>query len=108
MLLAKTLKVHFVGMGGIAEVLLRLGWAVSGSDLRPTPVLERLSALGARIDIGHDSGHLGDAGVVVASSAVSARNSEMLAELMRLKFGIAVAGMHGKTTTTSIIATLLA
>ena len=129
MLLAKTLKVHFVGIGGIgmsgiAEVLLRLGWAVSGSDLRPTPVLERLSALGARIDIGHDSGHLGDAGVVVVSSAVSARNpevlaarerhipviprAEMLAELMRLKFGIAVAGMHGKTTTTSIIATLLA
>ncbi len=129
MLLAKTLKVHFVGIGGIgmsgiAEVLLRLGWAVSGSDLRGSPVLERLAALGARIDIGHDARHLGDAGVVVVSSAVSTRNpevaaaierhipviprAEMLAELMRLKFGIAVAGMHGKTTTTSMIATLLA
>ncbi len=129
MLLAKTLKVHFVGIGGIgmsgiAEVLLRLGWAVSGSDLRPSPVLERLAALGARIDIGHKAHQVGDAGVVVISSAVSPQNpevtaarerripviprAEMLAELMRLKFGIAVAGMHGKTTTTSMIATLLA
>src|SRR3990170_9087265 len=121
--------VHFVGIGGsgmsgIAEVLLNLGYTVSGSDLRLSPVTERLAALGARIFEGHRPENIGDAQVVVTSPAVRGDNpevleahrhkiaviprAEMLAELMRLKYGIAVAGAHGKTTTTSMIASLLA
>ncbi|MGH3182292.1 MAG: UDP-N-acetylmuramate--L-alanine ligase, partial [Streptosporangiaceae bacterium] len=111
-------------MSGIAEVLLVQGWPVSGSDARSSPITRRLEQLGARVHIGHAAAHLGDAEVVVVSSAVAPDNpevaaararqlpviprAEMLAELMRLKFGIAVAGMHGKTTTTSMIATVLA
>jgi len=128
-MLSRVFRVHFVGIGGIgmsgiAEVLLVQGWPVSGSDSRPSPITQRLAKLGARIHIGHAAENLGDAEVVVISSAVSPENAEvvaaraaqipvipraeMLAELMRLKFGIAVAGMHGKTTTTSLIATVLA
>src|SRR5271169_3138171 len=121
--------VHFIGIGGIgmsgiAEILLTLGMKVSGSDLRRSPVTDRLAQLGATIYEGHATGHLGLATVVVTSSAVHSDNpeveeararkipviqrAEMLAELMRLKYGIAVAGMHGKTTTTSMIAAVLA
>ncbi len=121
--------IHFVGiggagMGGIAEVLLNLGYDVQGSDLRSGAVTARLERLGARIHIGHDAAHLGAADVVVASTAVPADNpelaaarearlpvvqrAEMLAELMRFRQGIAVAGTHGKTTTTSLVASLLA
>jgi UDP-N-acetylmuramate--alanine ligase len=120
--------VHFVGIGGIgmsgiAEILLNLGYPVSGSDLKLTPVTERLARLGARIYEGHAAEHLGNARAVVVSSAVRPDNpevlearrrqipviprGEMLAELMRLKYGIAVAGSHGKTTTTSMTATVL-
>ena len=111
-------------MSGIAEILLNLGYAVSGSDLRRTGITERLAELGATIFEGHAAANVVGSGVVVASSAVSERNpevlearagkipviqrAEMLAELMRLKYGIAIAGMHGKTTTTSMIATVLA
>lgn len=111
-------------MSGIAEVLLNLGHQVSGSDLRETAVTERLASLGAQIYIGHDRAHIQDVDVVVYSSAVTAENpelevarekmipiiprAEMLAELMRMKFGVAVAGTHGKTTTTSLIAAVLA
>jgi UDP-N-acetylmuramate--alanine ligase len=122
-------RVHFVGVGGIgmsgiAEVLLNLEFQVSGSDLRESAVTRKLESLGAHIAIGHRAENLGDAQVVVYSSAVPADNpevvkaradkvpviprAEMLGELMRLKFAIAVAGAHGKTTTTSLIATLLA
>jgi UDP-N-acetylmuramate--alanine ligase len=122
-------RVHFVGIGGsgmcgIAEVLLNLNYGVSGSDLRLSPVTERLQRLGARISEGHDAANVGDAEAVVVSSAVRADNpelvearrrqipviprGEMLAELMRLKYGVAVAGSHGKTTTTSMVAALLA
>jgi UDP-N-acetylmuramate--alanine ligase len=125
----KSQRVHFIGIGGIgmsgiAEILLNLGYAVSGSDLRRTATTERLAALGATIFEGHAAANVAGSGVVVASSAVNERNpeiieartgkipviqrAEMLAELMRLKYGIAVAGMHGKTTTTSMIATVLA
>ena len=121
--------VHFIGIGGIgmsgiAEILLTLGMRVSGSDLRQGPITDRLALMGATIYEGHQQGHLGDSTVVVTSSAVSSSNpevlearsrkipviqrAEMLAELMRLKYGIAVAGMHGKTTTTSMIASVLA
>jgi UDP-N-acetylmuramate--alanine ligase len=121
-------KVHFVGIGGIgmsgiAEVLLNLGWKVSGSDAKGSANTRRLEAQGARIHIGHDAANLGDAEVVVYSSAVRPENpelvrareqktpviprAEMLAELMRLKFSIAVAGAHGKTTTTSLVAEVL-
>jgi UDP-N-acetylmuramate--alanine ligase len=121
--------VHFIGIGGIgmsgiAEILLNLGMRVSGSDLRRSPITDRLAQMGATIYEGHAQGNLGDASVVVTSSAVSAKNpevqeartrkipviqrAEMLAELMRLKYGIAVAGMHGKTTTTSMVASVLA
>ncbi len=121
--------IHFVGIGGIgmsgiAEVLLNLGYTVSGSDLHRSPVTERLAKLGARISEGHHAENLGDARVVVTSTAVPPDNpevleahrrqlaviprAEMLAELMRLKYGIAVAGAHGKTTTTSMIASVLA
>jgi UDP-N-acetylmuramate--alanine ligase len=122
-------RIHFVGiggsgMGGIAEVLLNLGYQVQGSDLRPGPVVQRLESLGARVMIGHNAAHLEGVDVVVVSSAVPADNpevveahrrriplvkrAEMLAELMRFRYGIAVAGTHGKTTTTSLIASVLA
>ncbi len=122
-------RVHFVGIGGIgmsgiAEVLLTLGFEVSGSDLRRSGVTERLEALGATVREGHRAENILGAEVVVTSSAISPDNpevvearklhipviqrAEMLAELMRLKYGIAVAGMHGKTTTTSMIAAVLA
>jgi UDP-N-acetylmuramate--alanine ligase len=125
----KSQRVHFIGIGGIgmsgiAEILLNLGYAVSGSDLRRTATTERLVELGATVFEGHAAANVVGSGVVVASSAVNERNpevaearsqkipviqrAEMLAELMRLKYGIAVAGMHGKTTTTSMIATVLA
>ena len=120
---------HFIGIGGIgmsgiAEILLSLGIRVSGSDLRRGPVTDRLATLGATIYEGHAASHVGGATVVVTSSAVSPLNpevleahahkipviqrAEMLAELMRLKYGIAIAGMHGKTTTTSMVAAVLA
>lgn len=125
----KVRNVHFVGIGGagmsgIAEVLLNLGYAVSGSDLSEGHVTRRLAGLGAKVRIGHAAEHVSDADVVVISSAVKADNPEvlaargrlvpvvpralMLAELMRLKQGIAVAGTHGKTTTTSLAASVLA
>ena len=120
---------HFIGIGGIgmsgiAEILLSLGMKVSGSDLRRGPVTDRLGQLGATIYEGHDAANVAGATVVITSSAVSATNpevveaharkiqviqrAEMLAELMRLKYGIAIAGMHGKTTTTSMVASVLA
>jgi UDP-N-acetylmuramate--alanine ligase len=126
---AKIQRIHFVGIGGIgmsgiAEVLLNLGYKVSGSDLKSSPVTQRLAGLGATIFEGHRTENVSDAEVVVTSSAISAENSEvarahelhipviqraeMLAELMRLKYGIAIAGMHGKTTTTSMVAAVLA
>jgi len=126
---AKIQRVHFVGIGGIgmsgiAEVLLNLGFPVSGSDLKESPVTERLRRLGATIYIGHRAQNVEGAEVVVTSTAISRKNpevaeahtrhialiqrAEMLAELMRLKYGIAVAGMHGKTTTTSMVASVLA
>jgi len=121
--------VHLVGiggsgMGGIAEVLLNLGYKVQGSDLKSNAVTERLARLGAAIFIGHSAEHLGDADVVVVSSAVGRANpevasalakripvvprAEMLGELMRFRYSIAVAGTHGKTTTTSLVASVLA
>ncbi len=112
-----------VGMSGIAEVLLSFGFSVSGSDLRPSPTTERLEALGAIVHAGHAADQVAGADVVVRSSAVTEANvevrearrrripvirrAEMLAELMRLKEGIAVAGSHGKTTTTSLAAAVL-
>jgi len=120
--------VHFVGAGGIgmcglAELLATQGYAVSGSDLRAGPTTERLRSLGIEVVIGHDEANVGEADVVVYSSAIRANNpelreaekrkipvirrAEMLAEVMRLKDGIAVAGSHGKTTTTSLIAHVL-
>ncbi|MCW5575666.1 MAG: UDP-N-acetylmuramate--L-alanine ligase [Burkholderiales bacterium] len=125
----KVRQVHFVGIGGagmsgIAEVLLNLGYAVSGSDLSEGGATRRLAGLGAQVRIGHDAAHVAAADVVVISSAVKPDNPEvvaararhvpvvpralMLAELMRLKQGIAVAGTHGKTTTTSLAASVLA
>ena len=127
-LFSKKTRVHFVGVGGIgmsgiAEVLLNLGYSVSGSDLKSTATTRSLSDLGAKVFLGHDGEHVHDADVVVVSSAVRGDNAEvaeaqrlsipiipraeMLAELMRLKYGIAVAGSHGKTTTTSMIAVVL-
>jgi UDP-N-acetylmuramate--alanine ligase len=121
-------RLHFVGIGGIgmsgiAEVLLNLGFDVRGSDAALSPITQRLTGLGATIHAGHHRDNVGDAEVVVISSAVKAdnpevvcahergipviRRAEMLAELMRLKHGIAVAGTHGKTTTTSLVATIL-
>src|SRR3989338_10687381 len=120
---------HFVGIGGIgmsgiAEVLLNLGYKVSGSDLSATEITKHLKSLGATIYVGHRASHLKKPDVVVISSAVSKTNpevlkakklkipviprAEMLAELMRMKYGIAIAGTHGKTTTTSVTGTLLA
>jgi UDP-N-acetylmuramate--alanine ligase len=113
-----------IGMSGIAEVLLNLGYRVSGSDLRTSAVTQRLASLGASTFEGHRAENIAGAEVVVTSSAISAENpevteahklhipviqrAEMLAELMRLKYGIAIAGMHGKTTTTSMVAAVLA
>src|ERR1700686_15164 len=125
----KVKRVHFVGIGGagmsgIAEVLMTQGYQVSGSDVAATTVTRRLTALGARIAMGHAADNIAGADVVVVSTAVAHDNPEigaarekgvpvvpralMLAELMRLKQGIAVAGTHGKTTTTSLIASVLA
>ena len=122
-------RVHFVGiggagMGGIAEVLHTLGLEVTGSDCTPSAMTARLRELGVRVDIGHDPGHVAHAEVVVVSAAIRSDNPEvaearrrqvpvvpraqMLAELMRFRYSIAVAGTHGKTTTTSLIASLLA
>ncbi len=121
--------IHFVGIGGagmsgIAEVLLNLGYAVSGTDLAENGAVLRLRSLGARIALGHDAAHIAGADAVVVSTAVGPDNPEvraararhipvvpravMLAELMRLKRGIAIAGTHGKTTTTSLVASVLA
>jgi UDP-N-acetylmuramate--alanine ligase len=128
-MLGKIRNIHFVGIGGIgmsgiAEVLLNLGYMVTGSDLKATPVTERLVTLGARVSEGHAAANVHGAQVVVTSTAVAADNpevvearrlqipviprAEMLAELMRLKFSVAVAGAHGKTTATSMIAVMLA
>ena len=127
-MLQKIRHLHFVGIGGIgmsgiAELLLNLGYEVSGSDLRASPITRRLEELGGTIYIGHKAGQSAGAHVVITSSAVSSDNpevveaqhagipviprAEMLAELMRMKHGIAVAGSHGKTTTTSILGTVL-
>jgi UDP-N-acetylmuramate--alanine ligase len=125
----KIKHIHFVGIGGIgmsgiAEVLLNLGYKVSGSDLKESDTTERLKKLGGEIFIGHNAGNITSPHVVVISSAVKNDNveviaarekqvpviprAEMLAELMRLKYGVAIAGAHGKTTTTSMVATVLA
>src|ERR1044071_6505958 len=122
-------QIHFVGIGGsgmsgIAEILLNLGYRVTGSDQRRNEAIERLEQLGAKVFIGHEASHVEGAHVIVYSSAVSRDNievqvarqrgipviprAEMLAELMRLKYGIAVAGPHGKTTPTSMIGAVLA
>jgi UDP-N-acetylmuramate--alanine ligase len=124
----KPQHLHFVGIGGIgmsgiAEVLLNLGFTITGSDLKLTAITERLGGLGAKIHEGHAASNVGEARAVVVSSAVDEDNpevqearrrqiaviprGELLAELMRLKYGIAVAGSHGKTTTTSMLATML-
>ncbi|HPP06067.1 MAG TPA: UDP-N-acetylmuramate--L-alanine ligase [Syntrophorhabdaceae bacterium] len=129
MVFHKIEKIHFVGIGGIgmsgiAEVLLNLGFTVTGSDIRKNETTERLERLGAKICYGHREENVSGADVVVISSAVKPDNpevirakeqfipviqrAEMLAELMRMKYSIAVAGAHGKTTTTSLIATILA
>src|SRR3954464_2620216 len=120
--------VHFIGIGGIgmsgiAEIMLRIGYTVQGSDGKASANTERLEKLGAKIFIGHDAAHLEDAYAVVYSTAIKhdnpemvaardrrlplVRRAEMLAELMRLQFSVAVGGTHGKTTTTSMIACLL-
>lgn len=121
-------QIHFVGIGGvgmagIAEVCLNLGYVVSGSDLKHNPTVARLESLGALIQLGHDANHVQNTDVVVVSTAIAEGNSEvdwargarvpvipraeMLAELMRMRFGIAIAGTHGKTTTTSLAAAVL-
>lgn len=128
-LFAQSQRVHFIGIGGIgmsgiAEILLTMGYMVSGSDLRASAVTDRLTALGATVYVGHAAQNAAASDVVVTSSAVAPDNpevlearsrkipviprAEMLSELMRLKYGIAIAGMHGKTTTTSMIAAVLA
>jgi len=127
-MLGKTRRVHFIGIGGIgmsgiAELLANLGYEVTGSDAKRSSVTDRLTTLGIRVRLGHAAAHIGDADVVVVSSAVRGTNpevlaavrrqipviprAEMLAELMRLRYAIAVAGAHGKTTTTSMIALVL-
>ena len=126
--LGKTRRIHFVGIGGIgmsgiAELLANLGYRVSGSDVKPSEVTDRLSSLGVDVRVGHSAANVGDVDVVVFSSAIRRDNPELIAaesrritvvpraellgELMRLRFGIAVAGAHGKTTTTSMIALVL-
>ena len=126
--LEKARRIHFIGIGGIgmsgiAELLVNLGYTVSGSDMQRTDITDRLASLGARIAQGHDAQHVSDVEVVVYSSAVRSTNpeivaardrglpvvarAEVLAELMQLRQGIAVAGAHGKTTTTSMIALVL-
>jgi UDP-N-acetylmuramate--alanine ligase len=126
--LGRTRNIHFVGVGGIgmsgiAELLANLGYRVSGSDAKLSPVTARLASLGVEVREGHEAAHVGAADVVVVSSAIRPLNpeviearrrhvpviprAEMLAELMRLRFGIAVAGAHGKTSTTSMVAHLL-
>jgi UDP-N-acetylmuramate--alanine ligase len=126
---AKIQRIHFVGIGGIgmsgiAEVLINLGYRISGSDLKNSAITQRLAGLGATIFEGHAAENIAGAEVVVMSSAIVRENAEvteahrlhipvipraeMLAELMRLKYGIAIAGMHGKTTTTSMVAAVLA
>src|ERR1700723_3307144 len=128
-LFAPSQRIHFIGIGGvgmsgIAEILLTMGYSVSGSGLKRPGVTDRLVGLGARIFEGHAASNAAASDVVVTSSAVAQNNpevvearerkipviqrAEMLAELMRLKYGIAVAGMHGKTTTTSMVAAILA
>ncbi len=128
-LFAPSQRIHFIGIGGIgmsgiAEILLTMGYSVSGSDLRRSAVTERLVGMGARVFEGHAAANAAASDVVVTSSAVATtilrwwrrgtrkipviQRAEMLAELMRLKYGIAVAGMHGKTTTTSMVAAVLA
>jgi UDP-N-acetylmuramate--alanine ligase len=125
----RDVAIHFVGIGGIgmsgiAEVLLNLGYHVSGSDMRETEVTRRLRTLGGRVSLGHDAAHVENADVVVVSSAVRPDNpevvtarardipviarAEMLGELMRVKDGVAVAGSHGKTSTTTMVASILA
>ncbi len=127
-MLGRTRRVHFVGIGGIgmsgiAEVLANLGYEVTGSDARESDVTQRLAQLGVGVQLGHDAAHVGAAEVLVVSSAIAAANpeivearrrripviprAEMLAELMRLRYGIAIAGAHGKTTTTSMVALVL-
>ena len=127
-MLGKTRRIHFVGVGGIgmsgiAELLANLGYVVSGSDARRSAVTDRLESLGVTVQAGHAAANVGEADVVVYSSAVRPDNpevaeaarrripviprAEMLAELMRLRFGIAVAGAHGKTSTTSMVALVL-
>ena len=112
-----------IGMSGIAEVLLNLGYEISGSDLKLSPITERLAGMGAKIHEGHQAANVAGARALVVSSAVDEQNpevqearrlqipviprGELLAELMRLKYGVAVAGSHGKTTTTSMTATIL-
>ncbi len=129
MFLGKTKRIHFIGIGGsgmsgIAEVLINLEFEVTGSDMGKTHVTDHLEKIGAKILLGHKAENVKDAQVVVASSAIQADNvevlaarekaipviprAEMLAELMRMKYGIAIAGTHGKTTTTSLVATVLA
>lgn len=124
----KVRQIHFVGIGGsgmngIAEVLLNLGYRVSGSDLKESATVRRLRELGASVAIGHAPENIGDSDVVVRSTAVESENpevraalargvpviprAEMLAELMRMKYGVAVAGTHGKTTTTSMVAQIM-
>ena len=128
-LFRKIQQIHLVGIGGagmsgIAEVLLTMGYKVTGSDLNVSETTRRLEELGGKVFIGHQESNVGEAQVVVISSAVAASNpevvvakskqipviprAEMLAELMRLKFGVAIAGAHGKTTTTSMVANVLA
>src|SRR5512136_118906 len=125
----KVQRIHFVGIGGIgmsgiAEVLLNLGYSISGSDLMESDTTQRLSSMGARIHYGHRESNLETADVVVTSTAVKTDNpevleahrrnipviprAEMLAELLKMKFSVAVSGSHGKTTTTSMISTILA
>lgn len=128
MFLGKTKHIHFIGIGGagmsgIAEVLINQGYEVTGSDMNRSPATAHLEKIGARIHFKHDADNVQDCQVVVTSSAVKADNvevlcarkkmipviprAEMLAELMRMKYGIAIAGTHGKTTTTSLVATVL-
>src|SRR5512133_4073353 len=128
MLFHKIERLHFVGIGGIgmsgiAEVLLNLGFKVTGSDARKTDITERLEKIGAQVFYGHKAENIIDSDVVVTSSAIRPDNpevkkakelfipviqrAEMLAELMRMKYSIAVAGAHGKTTTTSLVSSIL-